>query len=101
MTYFKNTDKLHGESQEHLALFNIMIKNDYTNIHGTDTLSKLFDNLKEEDLNILIDLYTRFPLLRMNKISNYLNTQGLMPCDLDSIFVIRMYVNALQHFIHR
>ena len=96
----KKNNKLNiSEDEYRLLLFNNMISKDYLDIHGYNILTKLFSYLTHDHLKNLIDLYKQFPLLRSNKIGVYLENHGLISDDLNNSFVVRMYINALQHFI--
>jgi len=103
MTIYTNVDVDIDENMKtkQLNLFCNMIKSDYINIHGEKIVAKLFYGLDSEQLNVLIDLYKQFPLLRWNKIDGYLEKEGLISKKLNRSFAVHMYINALQHFLDK
>ena len=75
----------------------------YDNIHGKDKIKTIFYPISEEELNVIIKIYTTQFYTRMSLIKKYLNSlpkikNTVMLTGGGCLDTSAFYINALQHY---
>lgn len=73
----------------------------YDNLHGQSTISRLFDNISDKQVEDLIVVYKRDVLGRWNNIETFLKNEKLDAEHNDDFRVTGFYLNAIQHFTEK
>jgi len=75
----------------------------YDNIHGKDKIKTIFYPISEEELNVIIKIYTTQFYTRISLIEKYLNSlpkikNKVTLTDGSRLDTSAFYINALQHY---